>query len=907
MYRGQRTQMLLDAIVYAHGLLADEARPVDVFAGLLDVLLELTESEYGFIGEVLETEAGAPYVKAYAITNIAWNEEMQRLYAEQAEEGIEFTNLKTLFGAVVTTGEAVISNDPANDTRSGGTPPGHPPLKRFLGVPLRAQETLVGMAGVANRERPYDESVIAFLEPFLATCANILLSFGNARERQCIESELRASQSALSEIFTGALDMIYETDEGGHFTLVNPAATTITGYDEAELLGTHYLDLVYADYRESAEQFYVDQHTRRTPHSYFEFPINAKGGREVWVGQHVRLISEGDTVTGFHAVAREITDRRIAEQTLADREARMRAILESSRDPIITIDEGGVIESANRATEETFGYSIDELVGQKVEILMPEPYRSEHAAYVRRYLETGEPHVIGLGREAIAQRKDGASFPIELSIGEIRLNSTRLFTGIIRDITERKTAEEQVQQVLSELKASHDALNATLDQLRVGSLIISADGRVLFMSNVVENLEGISPATALGQPWESVLPFSPEAKEQIRQLAALPAERRSRLEVEWRAAGGRHYFVEIDVADDPRDLSQRILFLYDVSSAHSVQEELDRARFGKIIGNSRPMRRVFELFQEVAKGDLTVLIEGETGVGKELVARGIHAASPRHSAPFIPVNCAGLTETLVNSQLFGHRRGAFTGAVTDQKGVFETAGEGTVFLDEIGDIPPSVQTSLLRVLEEGEITRVGDSQPRKIKARIVAATHRDLEEEVAKGRFRKDLLYRIRVARLQVPPLRQRRDDIPLLVVSFLAENRVATGKALTEVCAEAMQVLERYPWPGNVRELKNAVSYAAVHCRSSVLRLRDFPEEITTWARTARLPASPKVADRSVHAPAAGLARAEALPQSPKQYERERIVAALERTGGNRSRAAKELGISRATLYRRLAELGIR
>jgi PAS domain S-box-containing protein len=452
------------------------------------------------------------------------------------------------------------------------------------------------------------------------------------------------------------------------------------------------------------------------------------------------------------------------------------------------------------------------------------------------------------------------------------------------------------------LKASRDALNATLDQLRVGTLIISEDGRVLFMSDVIEKLEGFSPATALGQAWERVLPFSRESKEQIRQLAALPAQRRSRLEVEWRAASGRHYFVEIDLADDPRDPSQRILFLYDVSSAHLIQGELDRARFGKIIGNSRAMRRVFQLFQEVAKGDLTVLIEGETGVGKELVARGIHAASARHMAPFIPVNCAGLTETLVNSQFFGHRRGAFTGAVTDQKGVFETAGDGTVFLDEIGDIPLPVQTSLLRVLEEGEFTRVGDSQPRKIKARVVAATHRNLEEEVAKGRFRKDLLYRIRVARLQVPPLRQRRDDIPLLVASFLAENRVATGKALTRVCPEAMQVLERYPWPGNVRELRNALSYAAVHCRSSVLRLGDFPEEITRWAKTARLPASPKVVDRSLHAaPAGDEARSEA-PQS----ERERILVALERTGGNRSRAAKELGISRATLYRRLAELGI-
>ena len=903
MHEDGSAQRLLEAIVHAHGLVADQARPFNVFAGLLDELLRLTDSEYGFIGEILESEGGAPYVKAYAITNIASNEEMRRLYAEQAEEGIEFTNLETLFGAVVRTGKPVILNDPANDPRSGGLPPGHPPLERFLGLPFHAGDDLVGMVGVANCERPYDESVASRLRPFLATCANVIVTFRSARARASTEAALRQSQRRLDAIISGAADIIYETDKSGHFTLVNPAATTITGYSEAELLGTHYLEFVHPDFRQSAEELYTDQHAKLTPHSYFEFRINSEDGREVWVGQHVTLLSEGGTVTGFHAVARDITEERLAQQAVADREARLRAILESSRDPIITIDERSVIESANRATEETFGYKVDELVGQRLELLMPEPYRSEYAEYVERYLRTGVRRVSGQGREVTGLRKDGTCFPLELSIGEVQLEGTRLFTGIMRDITKRKQAQEQIDRMLSDLKTSHEALDATLNQLRVGSLIISADGRVSFISNIAAKIDGMSAATALGQPWDTILPFSEESKRQIGQLIAAPSVQRSRLEVDWTVAN-RHSYIEVEVTDDPRDPSQRILYLYDVSPVRSMKDELDKARFGKIIGSSRVMKRVFELFQDVAKSDLTVLIEGETGSGKELVARGIHAASPRHRAPFIPVNCASLSESLVNSQLFGHRRGAFTGAVSDQKGLFESAGDGTVFLDEIGDIPLSVQTSLLRVLEEGEITRVGDSQPRKINARIVAATHRKLEKEVTKGRFREDLLYRIRVARIRVPALRQRREDIPLLVATFLAENRVATGKALTQVRSEAMQILESYPWPGNVRELKHAVSYAAVHCRGSTLRIEDFPEEIRTWARTAKLPTHP-TADRSRQASSTDSAEPSADLRTP-ETERERILAALERTGGNRSQAAKILGIGRATLYRRLSEHGI-
>ena len=216
-----------------------------------------------------------------------------------------------------------------------------------------------------------------------------------------------------------------------------------------------------------------------------------------------------------------------------------------------------------------------------------------------------------------------------------------------------------------------------------------------------------------------------------------------------------------------------------------------------------------------------MLIEGETGVGKELVAHSIHAASPRREGPFIAVNCAGLSESLIASQLFGHRRGAFTGAVADQEGFFEAAEGGTLFLDEIGDLPLTMQTSLLRALQEKEIIRLGESRPRKVDARVFAATNRDLAVEVRAGRFREDLFYRLRVARLRVPPLRERLDDVPLLIAAFLDGDRPL------KLDAEVMSLLQRYDWPGNVRELRNTAEYMTIHCRGDVVHAAHLPPEV--------------------------------------------------------------------------------
>lgn len=308
----------------------------------------------------------------------------------------------------------------------------------------------------------------------------------------------------------------------------------------------------------------------------------------------------------------------------------------------------------------------------------------------------------------------------------------------------------------------------------------------------------------------------------------------------------------------------------------------EKGQFCDLIGKSAAMERVYQQIRDIANVDATVLIEGETGTGKELVARAIHFSSRRINKPFIALNCAGLTESLLGSQLFGHKKGSFTGAIEHQQGVFEAAEGGTLFLDEIGDIPAVVQTSLLRVLQEREITRLGETQPRKVDVRIVTATHHDLREDVAKGTFREDLLYRIRVARIHLPPLRERREDIPLLVASFLSQFRAVTEKPVHQLSADAMTLLERSSWPGNVRELKSVIESALIHCKGSMIQVEDLPTEMVNPV------ASPSHFDNT-----------------PRD-EKSRVVAALERAKGNRVEAARLLGISRTTLWRRLVEFNL-
>jgi two-component system response regulator AtoC len=322
-----------------------------------------------------------------------------------------------------------------------------------------------------------------------------------------------------------------------------------------------------------------------------------------------------------------------------------------------------------------------------------------------------------------------------------------------------------------------------------------------------------------------------------------------------------------------------------------LQREMDRALGERpIVAASAAMIEVLELVERAAEFKTTVLLTGESGTGKEVLARAIHAQSGRRQEAFVGVNCAAIPENLLESELFGHARGAFTGADRARRGLFVEADGGTLFLDEIGELPPALQAKLLRALQEEEVRPVGESKPRAVDVRVIAATARDLESEVAAGRFREDLYYRLNVLRVRVPPLRERREDIPLLVDHFLAHFREALGRPLRAIADDALDALVRYAWPGNVRELENVIERAAILAEGDRLGLRELPAGVV------------EAPESDAHDPADY-----SLRRARRAAEGDAIRRALAATDGNRTRAARLLGISHRALLYKLKEYGIR
>jgi DNA-binding NtrC family response regulator len=328
------------------------------------------------------------------------------------------------------------------------------------------------------------------------------------------------------------------------------------------------------------------------------------------------------------------------------------------------------------------------------------------------------------------------------------------------------------------------------------------------------------------------------------------------------------------------------------------------SRTQTMLGASPRMQRIFRLVSKVARTDSTVLITGESGTGKELIARALHLQSRRSSGPFVPVNVGAIPETLIESELFGSVRGAFTGAVGDRRGLVEEANRGTLFLDEIGEMPIAAQVKLLRTLESNEVRRLGDNATRIVDVRVLAATHRDLQADVAAGRFREDLFYRLNVVQIDIPPLRERREDIGLLASYFLERAAARAGRDGLEFSPEARALLERYDYPGNVRELENAIEHAVAVSDGRRLLPSDLPSAL----RAPRLLPRQGGASRPEPSPAAGRGPG-ADPRdtwSLADVEREHILRVLRLHDGNSTAAARQLGISRTTLWRKLREYGI-
>jgi two-component system response regulator AtoC len=362
-----------------------------------------------------------------------------------------------------------------------------------------------------------------------------------------------------------------------------------------------------------------------------------------------------------------------------------------------------------------------------------------------------------------------------------------------------------------------------------------------------------------------------------------------------------------------RQVVAKALSTFALSRRDARPEEVTgRGRF-RLIGESPAIKQIYGVVEKVANTPSTVLITGESGTGKELIARALHENSSRHGGPFIKINCAAIPKTLMESELFGYEKGAFTGAVGAKPGRFELAHGGTLFLDEIGEIPVEMQVKLLRVLQESEFERVGGLKTIKVDVRLVTATNRDLLQEIAEGSFREDLFYRLNVVPIHIPPLRERREDIPLLADHFIAKFNERLRKQIESIDQDAIERLVAHPWPGNIRELENLMERTVLFCESAQIGVANLPAEIGHLQPVA-VPVAPAATDEgagslSIPTPAglAGSSLKEAVRAQTERVERELIQRALDETGGNVTQAARKLKISRKSLQTKMKEFGLR
>jgi len=426
-----------------------------------------------------------------------------------------------------------------------------------------------------------------------------------------------------------------------------------------------------------------------------------------------------------------------------------------------------------------------------------------------------------------------------------------------------------------------------ITSLREGILAIDPELRVVTMNPAAEQILGRSRWDLAGHP---VCDLFGEAScpRDILADALRSGQPIVDFQTTVRLAGGQMGHVLLRTAAlrhrDGTPLGMALI-LGDVTEVTTLRQQMSgRTRLGSLVGRDPKMQELFALITDVAGSDATVLVRGESGTGKELVARAIHEGSGRSDGPFVQVNCSALSETLLESELFGHVKGAYTGAVADRRGRFEEAAGGTLFLDEIGDVSPVVQVKLLRVLQERVIERVGENRPVPVDVRVVSATNRDLDQLLASGRLREDFYYRIKVVSLTIPPLRDRREDIPLLITHLLQRIAEREGHpAPPPVTGEAMNLLMRHAWPGNVRELDNALEHAVVLSRGAPIRAQHLPPEVTA-------------------APGAGRRTLAGVPRH-SESERQVLAETLAAVGWNRTRAARRLGIDRTTLWRKIRE----
>ena len=759
--------------------------------------------------------------------------------------------------------------------------------------------------------------------------------------RKRAEEALRLSQAMFQGLFESSPDGIVATGQDGRIVRVNAQMEKIFGYGRQELVGQPINALVPERYREihSVHQqgYYAEPRTRPMG-AGLELYGRRKDGSEFPLDIMLSpLQTDGEPLVV--AVVRDITARKRAEDALRQSEERFRSIVESVKDyAICTLDPEGHVTSWNPAAERIKGYSAPEIISQhfsrfylQEDIDRDKPHHALEMAEAQERFED----------EGWRVRKDGSRFWANVIITALRDQKGQLrgFSEVTRDFTERKQGEEalllevtnalvanlDIHSLLAAISASirqvihHDYANLALYDPAIHSLRLHA----LVSPKEAEPLAEGLPVPIAGTPSGEV--FTSREPLVLNNLEAQTDRYSSEFMQRWIGLGlksgcwlplhhrGRplgvlvvgslkesaftekdvlvlsHAANQVAIAIDNAETFRQVAELKERLSEEKayLEEELrTEYNFEEIVGESAALKRVLKQVETVAPTDATVLILGETGTGKELVARAIHSLSARRERTFVKLNCAAIPSGLLESELFGHEKGAFTGAISQKIGRLELAHQGTLFLDEVGDIPLELQPKLLRALQEKEFERLGSTRTIPVDVRLIAATNRDLAQMVKDREFRSDLYYRLKVFPVSVPPLRDRREDIPILVHYFVQKHARRMNKEIETIPPQAMQALERWRWPGNVRELENLIERAVILSSGSVLRVP-----------LAEL--GPAGADEAAPLAVTTLESA----------EREHILRALRETGGliaGPRGAATRLGLKRTTLNAKMRKLGI-
>jgi len=708
-----------------------------------------------------------------------------------------------------------------------------------------------------------------------------------ARRRS--EAGLAESEKQYRSVFEGADEAIFLVDRStGLIVAANHAAAVSLGYGEEEMPGASVEDMavrpdkILSGLRKGAERI-AYEYFRRKDGSTFPVEISlsyfTSSGREVGI-----------------LYAQDVSRRKIVEEALREGARLYRAVVEDQTELICRYSPDGKLTFVNGAYARFFGEDEDDVVGRDCFT----HFGADDRQKLLEWLKRANPSEPVLDSEVRQVRADGSMRWIQWTSRAV-LNERRAVVEIQavgHDITDRKDAEQALDAATMEKEQYRLNLVSTFKSIPDAILTVDSNLVIMASNSAAASLFAFDRGRMRGFKLEDVVtgegnPCVSVLKQVLRTDKPV---RGYEIELATPALGER--MVEINcsplVGQDKRH-GGAVLVVRDVSRVADLEKKLQqRHGFRGIVGGSPAMQDVYGLLEQLSSLESIVLILGDSGTGKELVAEALHYGGVRAGKPLIKVNCSALSESLLESELFGHVRGAFTGAVRDKVGRIQAAQGGTLFLDEIGDISPLIQLKLLRFLEQKEYERVGDTKTLSADVRIIAATNVDLREAVRQGAFREDLYYRLNVMPVHLPPLRERQADIPLLVDHFLAAFSDQFGKSFDAVSGEVLDLFMGYRWPGNVRELRHALEHACILSPGKSVTLKHIRKDLIEQAAAQQACVPPLETSRS--------ASPFFSPAPPRRKPgREDILAVLAECGGNKARAARQLGIHRATLYRKL------